>query len=601
MYGYHGRYLRIDCSRRSSQMVELAPCLLRRYLGGVGLGTLLALAEGAAEADPLGPGNAVVFAFSPLVGSPLTTSAKFALITKSPLTERLNDALVSSGFAVAGKACGVDALVVTGQCPEPVLVTVDDGEVAFHDAGPLWELPIPELEDRLRRRFPAGFRWAVIGPAGCRHVRFATVSHDGRHAGRGGTGAVLGAKRVLAVGVRGTQRCRWAHSERLIALARDLAARSLGPATSKYREIGTIANLVALNRLGALPARNFQESGWEAAEHFSPERFWQRHHQRASCVACTIGCEHRFVVEEGGSDASRATRLEYETLFALGPLCGIDDPQAVMQAARRCDESGIDTISAGGTIALAMECVACGLLDLPWLRFGDAAALLRALEWLERRHDWGFWLGEGSRRLAERIGGDAPRRAMHVKGLELPGYDPRSLQTFAVGLAVAARGADHNRTGAYEVDLSERVDRFQLTPEQARLACQSENQSALLDSLILCKFLRGVFTDLWHDAARMLELVTGWDISADELRATIDRIITLKKVFNMHCGWRAEEDVLPERLFGPSGINRQAFLAAVEAYYQHRGWNPEGVPGCDQLAEIEADVSQVRGYLLSAR
>ncbi len=593
MFGLHGSYLRIDCSNRTSRLITLPPALLRRYLGGVGLGTLLALAEGAARADPLGPDNVLVFAFSPLVGSPLTTSAKFAVVTKSPLTNRLNDALVSSAFALAGKACGVDALVLVGKASDPVLVTIDDGLVQFHDARRFWELSVSQLEGVLRREFPPGFRWAVIGPAGCRQVRFATVSHHGRHAGRGGTGAVLGAKQVLAVGVRGNRRCPWAYPDELSAYARQLSMRSLGPATAKYRELGTVANLITLNRLSALPTRNFQHHQWQEAEKFAPEKLAERHRMRASCAACTIGCEQLFLVHQNGSDAMGTARIEYESLFALGPLCGIRDVPAVLEAAHRCDELGIDTISAGGTIALAMECVDCGVLDLPWLRFGSATALQQALTELENRRGWGYWFGEGSRRLAEAIGGDAPRRAMHVKGLELPGYDPRTLQTCALGLAVAARGADHNRSGAYEVDLSERVDRFRLSPQHARFVYETENRSALLDSLILCKFLRGVFSDLWQEAGKMLELVTGWDIDEKELRLTVDRIITLKKCFNIESGWQPAEDNLPERFFGPQGIDRSEFEAARALYYKLRGWQETGFPQPEQVSEIVADISNI--------
>lgn len=597
MFGYHGRYLRVDLDRGGADMVELTPRVLRRYLGGVGLGTLLALHEGAAEADPLGAENAVVFAFSALVGSPLTTSAKFAVVSKSPLTERLNDALVSSGFALSGKACGVDAIVVRGRSDRPVVLLIDDGQVQLYSAEAWWGLPVSQLEASLKQHFGTSFRWAVIGPAGCRLVRFATVSHDGRHAGRGGTGAVLGAKRLLAIGIRGHRFCRWAFPEELGRMARQLSQRSLGPATAKYRELGTVANLVTLNRLRALPARNFQDNQWPQAERFAPEQLDAYRQVRASCAACTIGCEHIFRIN-GQADAPKLARIEYENLFALGPLCGIDDVAHVLEASHRCDEAGIDTISAGGTIALAMECAESRLLDAPWLRFGSSTALLSALDLLVRREGWGYWLGEGSRRLAEYLGGDAPERAMHVKGLELPGYDPRTLQTLAVGLATVARGADHNRSGGYEADLSERVDRFTLSDEHVRWAIESENAAALLDSLILCKFLRGIFDDLWDSASTMLHLVTGWDVSPQELRETVHRIISLKKIFNVRCGWQPEEDNLPRRLLEHSGttvaqVTPEKFRHAIGLYYRLRGWNADGFPTAEQTAQLQEDLNRL--------
>ena len=206
-------------------------------------------------------------------------------------------------------------------------------------------------------------------------------------------------------------------------------------------------------------------------------------------------------------------RLEYESLFALGPLCGVGDADAVLRAAKLCDDLGIDTISAGGTIAFAMECVERGWLDEPWLTFGSGDALLRAIEMMAEREGLGDLLAEGSRRAAGAIGHDSIAFAPQVKGLEIPGYEPRALQTMALGFAVGARGADHNRSGAYEVDFSDKVDRRHVTLDAVRHAIETEDKAALMDSLILCKFLRGVFDDFYAEAATMLHLVTGWDVT----------------------------------------------------------------------------------------
>jgi aldehyde:ferredoxin oxidoreductase len=578
--GYHGSYLRVDLTTGAAARIQLEESRLRRSLGGSGLGVDILLGEGAAEADPLSDAAAIAFVFSPLVGSPLTTSAKFAVVSKSPLTERINDSLASSGFALAGKKTGHDAIVLAGKAAQPSVVVIDDGAVRLEGSGDLRGLANQAAQDKLRERLGPDYQVATIGPAGERLVRYATISHDGRHAGRGGSGAVLGAKNIKAIAVRGSRRVEWAHPQELVGLAKRLSEKSFGPATAKYRELGTATNLLAFNRLNVLPTRNFQQGSFAGAEAISPEHLSvARERTRASCAACTIGCEHLYGMQNGDGKV----RLEYENLFALGPLCGINDPETVLAACKRCDELGLDTISAGGTIAFAMECAERGYLDAPWLRFGDGAALLRGLEIIVDDDGLGKLLAQGSRRMAREVGHDSIAFAPQVKGLEIPGYDPRGLQTMALGFAVGTRGADHNRSGAYEVDFSEAVDRRNVGPESVALAIETENKAALMDSLILCKFLRGVFTDFYVEAAEMLRLVTGWNVTAEELRATAARIVTAKKRFNILAGWTPAEDTLPERILNEAlpddaraKLAPERLAALIEAYNRARGWTPDG-------------------------
>jgi aldehyde:ferredoxin oxidoreductase len=584
--GYHGRYLRIDASSGCGEFVSIAPGVLRKFIGGSGLGTWLLLSEGAAEQEPLSPESSLAFVFSPLVGSPLTTSAKFAVVSKSPLTGRINDSLASSGFAIAGKKAGCDAIVITGRATQLSILVIDDGKVHCEDAEELRGATCPRAEELLRKKYP-GFSFAVIGPAGENLVRFATISHDGRHAGRGGSGGVLGAKNIKAIAIRGTQRTHFAYPRELVALAKNFSERSFGPATAKYRELGTATNLLVFNRLKSLPTRNFQAGSFAQAEALAPETLnLVRDKTRASCAACTIGCEHIYSLQPAGespSENAAGVRLEYENLFALGPLCSIADPQIVLTASKLCDDLGLDTISAGGTIAFAMECVERGLLDEPWLRFGDGESLLQALHLIGRREGLGNRLAEGSRHLAESLGGNALDFAAQVKGLELPGYEPRALQSMALGFAVGSRGADHNRSGAYEVDFSEQADRRNLVPATALLAIETEDKAALMGSLILCKFLRGIFSDFFAETADMLRLVTGWEVSADELRAISRRVVAAKKLFNQRAGWTAAEDTLPTRFLSQAlsddpaaHLSREQLSAAIAAYYQGRGWNSDG-------------------------
>jgi aldehyde:ferredoxin oxidoreductase len=580
MFGYHGCYLRVDLATGEAVRVPLPEDILRLFLGGVGLATYLLHREGPPRVNPLAPEAPLVFSLSPLVGTPLTTSAKFAVAAKSPLTDRLNDALSSSHFAIAAKKSGFDALVLVGACPSPSLLVIDDGQVRLEPANDLWGLGVGETAEQLAARFPPQFSTAVIGPAGENLVRFATISHDNRHAGRGGLGAVMGAKKLKAVAVAGSQRVEVADPAGVVAAARELSRKSFGPATAKYRELGTVSNLLTFNRLAALPTRNFQQGTFEDAAALSGEELNAAHRvARRSCAACTIGCEHIYAGPGG------EVRLEYETLFALGPLCGIGDRAVVLEAARACDQLGLDTISAGATIAFAMECAERGLLRAEGLRFGNGETMLSLLGRIARREGLGDLLAEGSRRAAAAIGGQAPDFAPHVKGLELPGYEPRALQAMALGFAVGSRGADHNRSGAYEIDFSARADRLHGSPEAARLAVETEDRAALMDSLILCKFLRGVFTDFLAESADLLARVTGWDVTAEELRTTAQRIVIAKKLYNVREGWTAAEDTLPRRFLAeplpngeasPALLPRRRLQEMIQAYYEARGWDREG-------------------------
>ena len=589
--GYFGRALVVDASTGTSDVLPLPDELLRSYIGGAGLGAWLMHHLGPPGADPLAPEAPLAYVFSPLVGTPLTTSAKFAVVAKSPLTGLLTDALASSHFAIAGKLTGYDAIVVTGARAALSVLLIDDRGARFADATELSGLTAAQAGTHLRERLGRGWRVAAIGPAGERGVRYATISHDGRHAGRGGLGAVLGAKKIKAIAVRAVAKVAPADPDAVLAAARDLRARSFGPATAKYRELGTLANLLAFNAISTLPTQNFQAATFDGAPRLAAEDLAAaRQVARHSCASCTIGCEHIYKGRDG-----RKTRVEYENVFALGPMCGVSDPDAVLAASARCDDLGLDTISAGGTIAWAMECAERGLIDAPWLRFGDADALLRMLEQIGERDGLGDLLAEGSRRAARQVGAGSAAFAPHVKGMEMPGYEPRTLHAMALGLAVNARGADHNRSGAYEADLSGQLDRLDGGDAHVAAAVQTEDRAAIMDSLILCKFLRGVFTEPFEEWASLLSSVTGWDVDGAELRRTARRIVLAKRVYNIREGWRPADDWLPERLLSEPlrlASGRVAELtpgrlrAMIDAYYAARGLDDQGQPGPAQLADL---------------
>jgi aldehyde:ferredoxin oxidoreductase len=552
------------------------------------LGTSLLHEYAPTGVDPLAPANPLIFASAPLVGTGLTTTAKYAVVTKSPLTGFIADSLSSSHFALNLKRLGTDALVITGQAPSFVYIVIRGDSVEIRPAGHLRGKDARETESCIRGEMRRDdLSVASIGIAGEHLVRFATISNEGRHAGRGGVGAVMGAKNLKAIAVSGDCETPVARPQEVEAVADSLRRRSVGSLTEKYRRIGTVANLAVFNRLGTLPTRNFRQATFEDADAVSGETLTENNFgRRHGCASCTIRCERLF--KSRTNDGGREQRLEYETLFALGPLVGIGDPEFVLHAAQLCDRYGLDTISTGGTLAWAMEAGEKGLLPEALalgLRFGDGAGVLAAIEVIATREGVGTLLAEGSRRAAFEVGSDSSDWAMHVKGLELPGYDPRSLKTMALGLAVSPRGACHNRSGAYEADFSGDVDRFHGDANRGSLVVASEDFAAALDSLIVCKFLRKCFADFYAEAAELLSHVTGWHYTAAELRCAGERINTLKKLFNIGEGWQPEDDWLPQRLLAETlatGVGKGVGLSPAElrdmirGYYQARQWDDNG-------------------------
>ena len=601
VYGYHGAALIVDLTAQRAWREPLDDAVLRKFIGGTGLASWLLYKHCPPGADPLGPENPLVFACSPLVGSRLTTSSKFAVAAKSPLTGMIGDSLSSSFLAVELKRTGVDAVVITGRAERPTLLVIEDGEVRFEDATTLMGMSALDTETAVRARLGRRFRVACIGQAGENGVLYASIANDGgRQAGRTGTGAVMGSKNLKAIAARGRSPTAVFDGERLNVVGRALSAKSLGPATEKYRTTGTMANIAVFDRLGALPTRNFQQSTFEMTDDVSGEALYEGHFvKNAHCANCTIGCEKILSV---GAGASKSTgRMEYESAFALGPLVGVGDRETIIRASHYCDAAGMDTISAGGTIAWAMECFESGLLTLEDtdgldLRFGNAGVLLPCLEAIARRRGrLGALLADGSRMAASALGGGSDAWAMHVKGLELPGYEPRSLKTMALALAVSTRGACHNRSSAYEADFSNAVNRFEADVERGRITADGEDFSAVLDSLIWCKFLRKAFDDFWDESADALNLITGWDVSADELKLAGERINNLKKLFNIREGWTRDDDTLPARALTeplPDGVGAGVGLSEgdlsmmVSAYYRARGWDEDGGIPAGKLAEL---------------
>jgi aldehyde:ferredoxin oxidoreductase len=587
VHSVHGRYLHINLTSGQSEYVTIPSQVHQHFIGGIGLGTWLLYQWCPAGVEPLSPEAPLIFASSPFIGTGLTTASKLAVLARSPQTGFIGDSLTSSYLAITLKRSGIDALVITGSQDTWSTLVIDNGQIHIEPAAEQLGHSPDSTASQLREKLGSGFRIASIGQAGENLVRFAGISNDGRLAGRTGLGAVMGSKHLKAVAVRGTGRLpSVAHPEKLGQAARTLSRRSLGPETAKYRNLGTAANLAFFNKMNMLPSRNFQTSQMDGLDALHGEALHESHRtDKNACAACTIGCEHHYSLRGANGAESRTVRLEYESLYALGPLCGINDPDIVLEASRLCDDLALDTISTGATIAWAMECadqgVDLGVPDPQMPRFGDGASLLQTIRMIAAREGVGDLLSLGSRAAADRVGQGSSEWALHVKGLELPGYDPRKLPTLALGLSVATRGACHNRSSAYEIDLSDALSPDAAIEARAAAAIRAEDQATLLDSLNLCKFLRHCFDDLPEESSQLFELVTGQPMTGEELLLAGARINTLKKMFNIAHGWTLDDDWLPERVLAPntdSLLNPEWLNSAIKAYYEHRGWDQSGIP-----------------------
>jgi aldehyde:ferredoxin oxidoreductase len=549
--------LEVDCTTETATRRALADDVLVEALGGVGLAVRLLDELVAGPLDPLGPDNIIVFAAGPFASTPVPAANKHAVATISPLTGLLNEGLSSSHWSAVLRRCGLAAIVVRGACRHWTTLVIEHGRVRFDDAGPLLGASARETTKRLRESLgDRSARVSAIGAGGERGVAFATLDNDGRQAGRGGTGAVMGAKRLKAIVLRGRGEVRIADHDRTAAIAATLRSRALGPATAKYRLTGTAANLRVLDRMGQLPTRNFRATTFEAVESVTPERARETRGQylelRAGCAGCPVQCEHMYVRKGAAGEGAAAS--EYESVWAFGPNCGVGDLDAVLAAVRACDTFGLDTISTGVAIGFAMECAERGLIDEnafgPPLRFGNAAVLEPAIDAILARRGVGALLARGVRAAAAAIGGAAPDFAMHAKGLELPGYEPRALPTYALGLATCTRGACHNRAATYDRDLRF-PDEGRDDAQRAQDALEAEDYAAVWDALVLCKFIRDCFDDFYVEAADLWSAVTGVELDAAALRRAAQRHWERKRAINARLGWTPADDVLPPRLFEP--------------------------------------------------
>jgi aldehyde:ferredoxin oxidoreductase len=595
------RGLRLDLSQRTCSAEELSADVARRFVGGRGLGAYLALRERLYAVEPFADEAVLVFAPGPLTGTAAPASGRYSVTGRSPLTGTVFDGNSGGAFGVVFKRLGYDYLLVEGSLAAPGYLLIGRGGVELRDAAMLWGGDVPDTLARLRELHPDS-EAAVIGPAGENGVLFASiVNNRGRSIGRGGLGAVMGAKNLKAIVVAGDGELRPtpADAERFAFVVYE-ATKMLkaNPITSQaLPEFGTAVLVNVLDQAGAFPTRNFRESRFEHAEAISGEALRAGYtRKRSACRGCSIGCARRTTTANDSGDGP-----EYETIWALGAACGVGDLTAILEASYVCNRLGLDTISTGSTIACAMELGEAGLLE-GGPRFGDGGALAPLVAAVARREGLGDELADGSRRLAERHG--APELSMSVKSLELPAYDPRGMKGQGLAFATSNRGGCHlraNMVGPEILGVPKMIDRF-ATLGKAGLLINLQNLNAVLDSLSLCKFTAFAMKEDYY--ARLLSAVTGETVEPQELLRVGERIWTAERLFNLAAGYTRADDSLPRRLTdepvaaGPAAGEVVDLQPMLDEYYVSRGWDREGRPSRRKLAALGLDEVAARLGLL---
>ncbi len=603
---YAKRILYVDLTTGKTETKPLKDDLAKKYIGGIGLGMRMFLDNSKAGVDPFSPENPLLFITGPLTGTMAPSAGNsYAVVSKSPLTEGINEAKAHGFFGAELKRSGYDAVVFTGKSEKLVYAWIDDDSVQLIDAQHLTGKSPQETEETIREELGDYYiRVSAIGEAGEKLNRIGCVINDEfRAIGRGGMGAVMGSKNLKAVAVRGTNDVNVANLEEFTEFVRTIHERMKGPATRKYRTLGTPENVLVLNALAALPTRNFSQATFEGAEKVSGEYLNERYIKKIiGCATCGMRCDHIALVPEGEYKGS-TSRVEFECLWSLGPLCGVDRLDAIVEAIRLCDYYGMDGISAGVIVAFAMDLYENGIItkkdtDGLELNFGSHEALIETIKRMGTRKGWlGDVLAEGSMRAAEKIGKGAEKYANHIKGMELPGYDLRTLKTAALGFSVSYRGACHLRSGAYSPDVKGKVDRFKIEKGRGKLVMDGEDLYNVVDSLILCKFSRGVMYEGLKDMANYYTLATGFEMTPEELLKAGERINNLARVINIREGKGTREyDTLPWKIMNVpvpdegvakgAVVNQKEFDIGLDDYYSVRGWTKEGIPTPQKLKEL---------------
>ncbi len=597
MGGYTGRMLHIDLGSKTTSIEETDLDDARDFIGAKGLGAKLLFDRLPAGTDPLSPENLLMFTSGPLTGTGAQTSGRGTVVTKSPQTGLFLDSHFGGTFAAEMKKAGWDVIIITGRSESPVQICISDDSIEFEDASDLWGMECLETHEALQAN--GRVRTAVIGPAGENLVKLAAITVDGhRHAGRGGSGAVMGSKNLKAVSIVGTGTVPLHDPDGFKeATARVLKIFREHPFLPNRTKFGTPYWVKPVNDWGLLPTRNYQEGWFEDGEAITAEQMQERIVDKGgACYNCMIACWNRSSVKSGPFEGTTLVGPEYETIALMGSNLGVGTMEDVAYLNERCNELGMDTISLGGVLGFAVEAYMKGVLsdeDLGGnsISWGDPPSLAQLADDIAHRSNRaGDVLAEGVRGAAEILGQGSEAFAVHANGLEIPGYDPRG--AFGMGLAYGTsdRGGCHERAWTVTTEIGDPdYDRFSFE-RKPELVKGMQDERAAFFSLVLCDFApvsEEDCVDMWNKA-------TGFDHTVESYLMAGERIWNLVRLFNLREGMNPD-DSLPPRMFNDPftegeakgvTLDREGYEKCLQDYYSLRGWDATGVPTEGRLAEL---------------
>lgn len=587
MFGYYGYYARINLTTGEITKQTFSEETYRKYIGGTGMGSYILYQETGKETDPLGPDNVLTFNAGPIVGTKIPCSGRYHVVTKSPLTGKYGESNCGGKFGPAIKASGFDGFIITGKAKTPVYLLINDGCVTICDASDLWGTDSVVCQEKLIAQYGKKARTVCIGEGGEKLSNMAAIMDDGkagRAAARGGMGAVMGSKNLKAIVAMGTQKAPLPEQTKaeLSAYCKQLTG-TLTESLKVIADHGTGVNFEHSIGWGDAPIKNWstEELGFPAEKISGPTMTKTILTGKYHCANCVVGCgrdvktEGKYAMEGGGP--------EYETLSMFGSNLLIDDLSAIAYCHDLCNKYGLDLISVSSTIGFALEAYESGVISNEdtnglVLRFGDPDCVVELIHQIGQRRGIGDILANGSKLASEYF--NVPHMAVHVMGLECPGHDPRAAHGVALEYVTAPRGGCHLSAFGHDFELMGGgfpIDGFDFgafqrfgNDHKAVMISKYQDFMALVDSMVFCKSAAWGTMQLHTSFATMLRLLTGWDITDDELKVTGERIMNLKHLYNIKCGWTPNESVLPHKILA-----------------WHRGKNP--------LKEELPDI----GYMLS--